>query len=85
MLEMGTVQVISIVGLSFAGGLFGLALKRMQKDMKEQRDMLDERHEGYVKLFAVLAESSNVARGRLTDIESRLRIKTHKGRSHLAI
>ena len=81
MLEMGTVQVISIVALGFGGTLFGLALKRMQKDLKVQRDMLDERHEGYVKLFAVLAKESARTMDRLKEIETRLRIPSKKGNS----
>jgi len=75
MLEMGTVQVISFVGLSFAGGLFGLALKRMQKDLIRALSLA----EGYVKLFAVIAKESTRTMGRLEEIETRLRIPVKKG------
>ncbi len=76
---MSTVQAVSFIGLSFAGTLFGLALKRMQKEMKEQRALLDERHEGYVRLLALLTKESARTMDRLKEIETRLRIPAKKG------
>lgn len=79
MLEMSTVQVVSFIGLSFAGALFGLALKRMQKEMKEQRDMLDERHVRLVEILGGHVRTGVRTMDRVKEIETRLRIPAKKG------